>query len=273
MLLMASLLLCPQTSQAEVNPSWADLPLLLLAGGSRMQPLFKTQQMATPSVTVFTPRYTGPESNTSHWPLEQATPAGIAVTPRPGEGGFHWIQARQETGNQITVASTVHYFSNPAPAPRAMLQQPKAELEIIPTPLPREFRAYRAGEEWPFLLRFRNRPLANVILLFHREEGAAEALLSDANGMVFITLPAATPLTRPAPEGTTNKPGHARHDRPPLTRFALSLHHVADGKQYRTTFSQGYAPAPLAGKSLATGAGFGFLGMLCAAPLLRRRKI
>ncbi|MEO5362114.1 MAG: hypothetical protein H7838_00605 [Magnetococcus sp. DMHC-8] len=257
---------------ARPAQAWTELPLLLHGGGDRTRALFKTQQMGTPSVEIFSPFFAPhPAPAAGHWQLEADPATGITVIPRPQQGGYHWLQARQEQQNQVTVASTVHYFSDPAPAPRTMLQYAKTELEIIPMPLPREFARYRAGERWPFLLRFHNQPLAHAPLHFHTEQGDPTLLVSDAHGMVHLRLPDSLPAPSPGPADQAAKPGHARHG-PPVARFALVADHLADGKLYRTTFSQGYAPDPYTGKSLATGAGFALLGMLCATPLLRRSK-
>lgn len=86
------------------------------------------------------------------------TQGGFAVATRKA-GNYHWLQARQETQQGIVSASTAHYFANPGPAPTAMLQSPKGELEIVPQPLPREHWRYRSGETWAFLVRFNGRPL------------------------------------------------------------------------------------------------------------------
>ncbi|MBF0185817.1 MAG: hypothetical protein HQM06_15720 [Magnetococcales bacterium] len=270
LLWMVLLLTCSRPLHAS---SWNELPLLFGQGGNRQQITLQTRQLDVERVEIFSPLYGVDQNPTAgHWQVNPTVPSGITVQPKAKQGGFHWIQARQERGSSVIVASTVHYFSEPAPSPRTMLQQPKAELEIIPMPLPREFARYRAGEEWSFLLRFRQQPLTNAIVHFHSEQEIQKRLSSDGNGMVRIRFPEKFSLPESHNGAPSAKPTSGRHDRLPLIRFALLAEHVADGREYQTTFSQSYAPDPYFDKSLASGAGFALLGMLCATPLLRRPK-
>ena len=71
-----------------------------------------------------------------------------------------------------------------------MLARSKAELEIVPTPLPREHNQYRAGEEWNFALRFRGQPLAGATLRLVSDAGTQTRFASDAAGRVSVRFPA-----------------------------------------------------------------------------------
>ena len=51
---------------------------------------------------------------------------------------YHWFAATTETPERVVTASTAHYFGHPGPAPTALLRAPKAALEIVPQPLPRQ---------------------------------------------------------------------------------------------------------------------------------------
>lgn len=74
------------------------------------------------------------------------TAQGVTYSTPPGRGNCHWLIVREESGEQVVTATTVHYFSNLGPAPTRLLQRVKNELELIPQPLSREHGRYREGE-------------------------------------------------------------------------------------------------------------------------------
>lgn len=64
-------------------------------------------------------------------------PLGMAGArlDKPASGGYHWLAAREEQGQQVRVASAVQFFSDAGGGnPTAMFMQQKQELEIIPQP-------------------------------------------------------------------------------------------------------------------------------------------
>ena len=80
---------------------------------------------------------------------------GGAKLDKPASGGFHWLSAREEQADKVSVASIVQSFGERgAKDPTTMFMQQKHELEIIPQPFPREHSRYRANEDWKFLVRF-----------------------------------------------------------------------------------------------------------------------
>lgn len=201
----------------------------------------------------------------------QASPASVPV----GNGGFtlsagkvgnyHWVQAVEDSPLGMVTASTAHYFSNPGPAPTAMLQLPKADLEIVPQPLPREHWRYRAGETWAFLVRFRGQPMANMGVRLETSGGTQQVFRTDAQGMARVSFPA--DVDEAAPKG-----GHD-HGRGGQNRFVLAVGHTdASGRYFLTAFNHVYSAAADAGRSLPAGLGFLALGGLMAVPLVIRRK-
>jgi hypothetical protein len=184
-----------------------------------------------------------------------------------GTGNYYWVSARSEQADAVITASTVHYFSNPGPAPTELLARPKGELELTPERLPREHAQYREGEEWPFLVRFRGEPLAGAILTLQTEHGTMDAFRTGADGIARVRFP------RDMKRAPAGDEAHAHHGRP-RGAFVLAVDHSVDGRHYLTAFNYQYAPYAYDGKHLGAGIGFALLGGLLATPLVRaaRRK-
>jgi hypothetical protein len=172
------------------------------------------------------------------------------------------VVARAETAEEVRVASTAWFFGNPGDSPKDLLKVPKHELEIVPDPLPREHGRYRESEKWRFLIRMNGQPQPNQLLLLETEFGSRLSVLSDAAGVATILFP------RDFKPATTEQTGHG----PRRGAFVLSTAHEADGRRYLTAFNYTYSQDADRDRSLGWGAAFGFVGMLAAIPLLRRRK-
>jgi hypothetical protein len=190
-------------------------------------------------------------------------PEGAKIEPAaPKVGNYHWLVARQEGQNEVRVASSAWYWSNPGAAPGAMLAQVKHELEIVPAPLPREHGNYRESEKWRFLVRWLGQPLPNQALTLETEFGSRSTVTTDADGIATVLFPRDY---RPPRDG--EPAGHG----PRRAKFVLATEKEADGRRYLTAFNYGYTPDPDRERSLGWGALFGALGMVAATPLLRRR--
>lgn len=186
---------------------------------------------------------------------------------KPATGGFHWLAAREEQGDQVRVASTVHFFSERgAQNPTAMFMQQKHELEIIPQPYPREHSRYRANEDWKFLVRINGKPLADQKVLLETANGTKAELASDAQGMVTVRIPDDFKTETRQKTGGSHDHGRRSAD------FVLATEHAESGKSYLTAFNGSYGPDAFDQRSLAMGLGFTLLGMIGAVPLLRHRK-
>lgn len=191
---------------------------------------------------------------------------GVRVEPAPAKSGnYYWVTARAERGNQVDVASTATYFSNPGAAPTALLQARKHELEIVPLLLPREHGSYRESEKWQFLLRFNGQPLANQALTLETEFGSRIAFSSDGAGIATVLFPY---------DFKEEEPGkaHGGHSGPRRAKFVLATEHRHGGMHYLSAFNYSYSPDAARGKNLWAGLGFGAFGMLLAVPLLRHGK-
>jgi MYXO-CTERM domain-containing protein len=130
--------------------------------------------------------------------------------------------------------------------------------------LPREHGSYRESDKSTFLLRYNGQPLVGATLWMETEFGTRTAFTSNGDGEVTVLIPRDfKPTQRGHAEGA-----HVGRQR---GGFVLVAEHEADGKRYLTAFNHSCAPDPDRGRSLAWGAAFGLLGMVAAAPLLRRR--
>ncbi|MBI5917992.1 MAG: hypothetical protein HY849_01275 [Nitrosomonadales bacterium] len=197
----------------------------------------------------------------------ELTMAGAKLEALPKVGNYYWVTAREATPEQVIVASTSYYFSNPGPAPTKMLLSKKHELELIPQPLPREHNSYRAKEKWLFLLRFDGVPLANQPLTLETQNGSTLRFTSDAQGYAEVRFPDDF-----KPE-TEEKPVSGEHSHGPRrASFVLATEHHNGSVHYLTSFNASYGPDAYTDRNLALGLGFTLLGMACGAPLLRHKR-
>ncbi len=192
---------------------------------------------------------------------------GGAMLDKPASGGFHWLSAREEQGDTVRVASTVYPFGERgAKDPTAMFMQQKHELEIIPQPYPREHSRYRAGEDWKFLVRFNGSPLPGQKVYLETSNGSMAEFVADVQGVVALHVPDDFRAEEESKGAGGHNHGRAGAD------FVLATEHADGGKTYLTAFNSSYGKNAYDQRSLALGLGFTLLGMLGAAPLLRKRK-
>lgn len=244
---------------AAKAPSWTHYPLLVTArSGDRGGVRVAAANLVADSLEVYAPK---DWSGTGHWQLPLM--GGAEVKASPAVGNYYWLSARMEMPAYVAVASSAFYFSNPGPAPTALLRAPKSELEIIPQPLPREHASYRAGEEWPFLMRFDGKPLAGHQLVLETANGSRAEFVTDEDGVAKVRFPA------DFEEKDAKASGHGNRRQ---AGFVLAAEYGTGGKAYLTTFNYSYGPSAYSGKNLWTGAGFLAFGMMLATPLLLRKK-
>ncbi len=251
--------------------TWTELPLIeATPGRGRMLATFRLANLEAASVKAFAPGGQAPlpeglrfKSERQEWDILLEN--GRFTLQSLGVGNYHWLQAREETRDRIVTASTVHYFAIPGPAPTAMLQASKAELEVAPQPFPREHWKYRAGETWAFLVRFNGQPLADAKLRLETSGGTQQVLATDTQGMARVTFPADFKPAR-------DDHGGGHHGREPENRFVLAVGHTdREGRHYLSAFNYKYAQSDETDKSLNAGLGFLMLGGLIGLPLVLGR--
>ncbi|MBF0367871.1 MAG: hypothetical protein HQL52_00280 [Magnetococcales bacterium] len=251
------------------GPSWTQFPLLVSSGGGRMQRWIQPRQITSTTLDLFSSLH-GREDGDQNQAYRQLSmePKGFLVTPEKGVGGYHWVQTTQQEAGVIRSASSMVYFSMPSPSPKVMLAQKKQRLEIIPDPMPREHGHYRAGESWPFQIRFAGQPLPQAELVLETEQGERLTFQSDADGMAMVTFPA---QFKEKPKEEAGAGQSHRHGRRPQAEFVLAVSHQEGDQRYLTAFNHHYRPGPFFQKSLLTGLGFFVFGMALATPLLSRK--
>ncbi len=255
----------PSAAPAVGRPSgrvWTRYPVLLpgMVKGERSAALLRPQGMDTTEVVVLAADGP-PERLRVTYPVDADGARIQSATPRIGN--YHWVTAREEREAEVRVASTVWYFANPGPAPTALLEQNKSELEIVPMPLPREHGSYREAEKWRFQVRFNGAPVADQPVTLESEFGSRSSFITDAQGIATILFPRDF---RPAADSRPDESMGPRR-----AKFVLASEKDDGGKHYLTAFNYTYSPDPGRDRSLAWGAAFGVLGMVAATPLLRRR--
>jgi hypothetical protein len=244
-------------SAGRQSPAWTTRPIIQSAGrpgGDRGFAALAVRNLAAAEIEAYSPAR--PAS-----PWRTRIDGGVArIAPTdPTQGGMHWIEAREESPTAVTVASTLWTFSSKGPAPRALLDTPKSELEIVPQPA---VNRYREGGSWDFVVRFMARPLPQAPVAWETQNGSRGELVADASGRITLTVPHDFDIAGQTETDQINRL---------QAQFVLTTERVEGGKTYQTNFNAIYSPDRIRGKSLAWGGGFMLLGVGLAVPLLRRK--
>ena len=237
--------------------TWSGHPQLVGAGGAdngRGGKAFRLRGIAAEQVRVV-----APDGGERAFPVENGMARIEAVSPMVGN--YHWVIAREDREGLVNVATTAWFVGNPGPSPTRLLARSFNELEIVPEPLPREHGSYRESEKWRFAIRFHGQALAGQKLLLETENGSRINFETDAQGFATVLFP----------RDFSNALEGGDHGRPKAA-FVLSTEHEDSGRHYATSFNLNYSPDGDRGRSVAWGAFFGLAGMVCAVPLLRRRR-
>lgn len=244
-------------ASAGRSKAWTDQPLFLAErGADRGGATFRLQGLTATEVQVF-----GPAGGRKIVPVIEGKAAVQAADP--GVGNYHWLIAREESGQHVGIATAVWYSGLPGPSPRQLLARSMSELEIIPEPMPREHGSYRESEKWRFRVRFLGQPLAAQVVQMETQNGTRLSVDTDAQGLATVLFPRDFKNGGTAADG-----GHERRK----AGFVLSTEHMVDGRHFITRFNASYGEDADRGRSLVWGAAFGLLGMVSAWPLLRRRS-
>ncbi|MGE5546224.1 MAG: hypothetical protein ACM33T_04975 [Solirubrobacterales bacterium] len=233
---------------------WTSLPLVQATLKGRGGAELVTANSAAREIAIVPPKGTA---------VTLAVADGKA-TFKPQIGNYHLVSAVDSCDTHVATASTAVYFSNPGPAPTEILRQPAAGLSVVPERLPREHGAFRAGETWRFLVSMDGKPLSGATVRVETGNGSKAQLLSDAAGLVNVTFPDDFPPRDRRPPET--------HGRPTQAPFVVAAVMQSGELQHIGAFNYAYRPGADDGMSLWAGAGFAFVGMVIAAPLVRRRN-
>ena len=249
---------------AQANLPWTSAPVLMterIKGADR-----RTQSALRPHNITNVSMQDFPSSKGTSMPKQLDALDNGSFTLQASEknqGNYHWISASDAQG--LKFASTVHYFSNPGPAPRQMLKQSKAPLEIRPLDLPREHNRYRANESWDFMILAEGKPLPDAEVLLQTSNETSATLTSDADGIVSVNFP--DDFATFAEKHAHHNMGHAGHGRK-SAQFVLSVTH--DNKV--SAFNYSYAEDAFNNKLVLPAVGLAFSGSLITGLFLFRRR-
>lgn len=246
----------PQESSHQESEHWTEFPLIEPEKGrSRKQAVFETVNYSAPIFDI----YPSVEVNNKGKSWQANVVGSLGTLETQGQGGYYWIIGAEEEKGKTISASTVHYFSNPGPAPRTMLSTSKSELEISPPKLPREHSGFRANETWEFRVFSKGEALANTKVLFESSNGTKIDYHSNSKGIIRVKFPNDFKKQNHSENG-----GHRRVK----ASFVLAVEH----KDNLSTFNYNYTPDAYANRSRTMGVLFLFLGMLVASPLVFGKK-
>lgn len=205
-----------------------------------------------------TAKLVSPDLSIRDLPMQE----GFVDLPKGGMGGYYALVVSRSDGD--TTEAAIRYLSrNGRPAkvsPTRLTGLSKSELEIVPAPLHREHDRYTGSKTYRFAVVFNKQPLPNTSVTFETSNHTSGTFLSDARGIINVTLP---------DDFTNVKPGWG--NRP--AEFLLSIHHETGENHYATTLSMPYSPNPNDHwQSQELGAGAVLLGFLGGMFLYRRTK-
>lgn len=248
----------------QANVNWTSAPVLIPekinAGDRRSQSAFRPHNMNNALMRDF-PSSKG-ESIADE--LDAVGDGSFRLkVAGDNQGNYHWLSATDGAG--LRYAATVHYFSNPGPAPRQMLRQNKLPLEIKPVDLPREHQSFRANEDWKFIVLSEGKPLANANMVLETSNGTSTSITTNAHGIATVNFP--DDFAAYAEKHKNHSNSHATHARP-SAQFALSIQH--DGKT--SAFNYKYGEDAFNNKSVLPALGLAFSGSLITGIFLFSRR-
>ena len=177
---------------------------------------------------------------------------GRITLPSTGMDNYHALVAEDDRG-QLRQALIRYEYLRGKPSghsPTALTAARKTDFEIVPDPIPREHNRYHSGEEWAFLLRFRDKPVAGLPVILETANGGSVKGVSDSHGRVELLIPDDFPNVR---EGERDRRS---------AELTLSAEYTEAGVAYQTLLTAEYRVNPSHWQSFELGvtvAGLGFL--------------
>ncbi len=153
--------------------------------------------------------------------------------PRSLYDNYHALVARAQSANHHYSSITYLYnYGRPSQhSPKELTDLSKTDLEIIPSPLPREHDRYTASNRYRFKLHYQSKPLQAPLTL-SSSNGTTLQLRSDATGRFDVTLPN---------DFTDVKTGRGANA---SATFTLAVSHQDGSQHYETTLTQSYGVNP-----------------------------
>ncbi|MCP3663663.1 MAG: hypothetical protein GY696_14440, partial [Gammaproteobacteria bacterium] len=118
-------------------------------------------------------------------PMDQIT------LPSTGVDNYHALVATKNWGSEVEVVTRYEYMRGKpnGHSPLELVNAIKSELEVVPSPLPRDHYRYHSNQKWGFLVRYHGQPLAKIPLQLETTNGSVMSSETDNSGIAYFTLP------------------------------------------------------------------------------------
>lgn len=177
---------------------------------------------------------------------------GVITIPPTGMDNYHAVIAERDWGTSKEAIIRYEYMRGKpsGESPSRLASAIKTELEIVPEPIPREHYRYYAGEEWSFILRYKDDPVPDREVVLETSNGSTLKAVSDRHGLLTFRIP-------------DDFPNVVEGERDQRTAEMLLRTSVEEeGVLYETMLTAEYRMSPTHWKSTTWGvtvAGAGFL--------------
>ncbi|MCP4994343.1 MAG: hypothetical protein GY934_11245 [Gammaproteobacteria bacterium] len=179
-------------------------------------------------------------------PMDQIT------LPSTGVDNYHALVATKNWGPEVEVVTRYEYLRGKpnGHSPLELVNAIKSELEVVPSPLPRDHYRYHSNQNWGFLVRYHGQPLPKIELQMETTNGSTLSSVTNEKGIAYFTLPDDFP---DVVEGERDK---RRAD------FSITATHQTSDVKYMTQLSAEYAINPSHWKSTGLGVTVAGIGLL-----------
>ncbi|MDQ6965170.1 MAG: hypothetical protein Q9M13_09660 [Mariprofundales bacterium] len=185
------------------------------------------------------------------------------ITLHPtGKNNYHVLTAHRTRG-KLHETAIRYLFLHGKPtghSPSELTAAGKAQLEIVPSPLPREHWHYQGSKQALFRILFRGQPLTDHAVTITSGNGTAMRATTDAEGVIQLTVP---------DDFAAIKPGRMHN---PPAEWQLTVQHNYNGQQYQTTLTAPYYVNPHHWQTLSWGVAATGGAMIPALFMLIRRQ-
>ncbi len=187
---------------------------------------------------------------------------GKIELPKTGVDNYHVIVAEQQLGNLKKVF--IHYiFRHGKPSGHStseVVTANKAELEIIPDPVPREHDRYYSQQEWSFIVHFHNEPLASHSVQLNTENGSHLEGMTNNQGRVTFKLP----------DDFQDVIAGSRDKR--TAHMTIQTQYQSGNKQWQTQLGADYAVSESNWRSTPWGIAIMIFGLILGGLFIRLNK-
>ncbi|MCW8908611.1 MAG: DUF4198 domain-containing protein [Sedimenticola sp.] len=116
---------------------------------------------------------------------------GVITIPPTGMDNYHAVIVERDWGDSKEAIIRYEYMRGKpsGESPSRLASAIKTELEIVPDPIPREHYRYYAGEEWSFILRYKDKPVRDREVVLETSNGSTLMSVSDQDGRLTFRIP------------------------------------------------------------------------------------